>query len=105
MHRKLMSDRPSINLASRYLPGSDKTEATQISSTLAALSHAFDILQPGGLLCVMCYTGHPCGGEETDAVVSSLSVLTPSSWVVSQLKLLNRPAAPLLCTAWKRALH
>ncbi|KAL6771029.1 RRM10 [Auxenochlorella protothecoides x Auxenochlorella symbiontica] len=85
-----------------YLPGSDKTEATRAGSSLAALSHAFDILQPGGLLSVMCYTGHPGGAEETDAIISCLSELEPASWLVTQLKLLNRPSAPLLCTAWKR---
>lgn len=48
-------------LAAGYLPGSDKATTTQAGSTLAAVEAACDVLKPGGLLSILCYTGHPGG--------------------------------------------
>jgi predicted methyltransferase len=44
-----------------YLPGSDRGTTTQTGSTLAAVQAACDVLQPGGLCSILCYTGHPGG--------------------------------------------
>ena len=51
-----------------YLPGSDKSVQTAPGSTLPALNAAAELLQPGGLLLVTAYRGHPGGIEEADAV-------------------------------------
>ncbi|KAL4443457.1 hypothetical protein ABPG75_011194 [Micractinium tetrahymenae] len=85
-----------------YLPGSDKATTTQAGSTLAAVQAACDVLKPGGLLSILCYTGHPGGVEEYEAVRALLGQLPPSGWVSSETRLLNRPAAPILLLAWKR---
>ncbi|KAL4422236.1 hypothetical protein ABPG77_009711 [Micractinium sp. CCAP 211/92] len=86
-----------------YLPGSDKATTTQASSTLAAVEAACEVLRPGGLLSILCYTGHPGGMEEYEAVRARVGQLPPSGWVSSETRLLNRPAAPILLLVWKRA--
>lgn len=51
-----------------YLPGGDRSVTTRTGTTLAALRTARDILRPGGRLICVCYTGHPGGEEEAEAV-------------------------------------
>ena len=52
-----------------YLPGADKSVTTHAATTLAALRLAWGTyLRPGGLLCVLCYPGHPGGQEEAETV-------------------------------------
>lgn len=53
-----------------YCPGGDKHLVTRTDSTLRALEAATAGLNPGGLVTVVCYPGHPGGGEEADAVVA-----------------------------------
>ncbi|PRW56560.1 S-adenosyl-L-methionine-dependent methyltransferase domain-containing [Chlorella sorokiniana] len=86
-----------------YLPGSDKATTTREDSTLAAVQAACQVLQPGGLCSILCYTGHPGGMEEYEAVKAAVGALPPSSWVSSEVRLLNRPTAPVLLLVWKRA--
>ena len=51
-----------------YLPGGDKAVITGVESTLAGLEQSARLLAPGGVLAVVCYPGHPGGGEESRAV-------------------------------------
>jgi hypothetical protein len=51
----------------------------------------------------MCYTGHPGGLEEYNAVTGLLAELSPAYFVTSEVKLINRPTAPLLLLAWRRS--
>ena len=51
-----------------YLPGGNKEIITRVESTLAGLEQAATLLAPGGVLAVVCYPGHPGGGEESRAV-------------------------------------
>lgn len=60
------------------------------------------VLQPGGLLTVMAYTGHPGGQEEYEAVGKLLKELSPAYWVSSELRVVNRPTAPVLLLVWRR---
>ncbi|EFN57927.1 hypothetical protein CHLNCDRAFT_20577, partial [Chlorella variabilis] len=85
-----------------YLPGSDRATTTQESSTLAGVQAACDVLQPGGLCSILCYTGHPGGMEEYQAVKALVAALPPSRWNSSEVRLLNRPDAPALLLLWKR---
>lgn len=50
----------------------------------------------------MCYIGHPGGLEEYEAVRDMLGGLSPSYWTSSELRLLNRPSAPVLLLLWRR---
>lgn len=51
-----------------YLPGGDSTLITRPETTLLALDAAVDLLAPGGLVTVVCYTGHAGALAEADAV-------------------------------------
>jgi predicted methyltransferase len=52
-----------------YLPGGDKTRTTHISTTLSALEAALHLLNTGGRITILAYTGHPGGTEETNAII------------------------------------
>lgn len=75
---------------------------TQADSTLQALDEAAIALQPGGLLSVLAYTGHPGGQEEYEAARQWFGGLSPAAWNAGSMQLLNRPTAPILLLAWKR---
>lgn len=51
-----------------YLPGGDKLQITQSTTTLAAAEQAFALLMPGGILSLIAYTGHPGGRAEAEAL-------------------------------------
>jgi len=85
-----------------YLPGGDKSVITRQSSTLAAVEASFEVLHPGGLLSILAYTGHEGGPEEFSAVTALLEQLPPRYWISTQVKVLNRPTAPVLLLVWKK---
>lgn len=58
-----------------YLPGGDKTRITRPATTLSGLNEALRLLAPGGVLTVVCYPGHPGGGEEAREVRAWASAL------------------------------
>jgi len=87
-----------------YLPGGDKSVTTSKETTLAAVEAAFEVLRPGGLLSMLCYTGHPGGKEEYEAVREAVADLPTAYWLTSEFQLLNRPTAPVLLLAWKQEL-
>jgi predicted methyltransferase len=88
-----------------YFPGGDKSITTTSAGTLAAAEAAFEVLAPGGVLSLLCYTGHPGGREEYDAVSQLVAALPPAYWTTAKLELLNRPTAPVLLLACKRPLR
>ena len=45
-----------------FLPGGERSLVTQPDTTLAALQAALRILEPQGLISVLCYVGHPGAG-------------------------------------------
>jgi 16S rRNA C1402 N4-methylase RsmH len=66
-----------------YLPGGDKARTTAISTTLAALEQARELLAPGGMISVLAYTGHPGGREEAEAVKGWAQSLSADFYEVS----------------------
>ncbi|GAB7081608.1 tRNA (mnm(5)s(2)U34)-methyltransferase [Megalodesulfovibrio paquesii] len=59
-----------------YLPGANTSLITHPQTTVAALSALAEWMAPGGLLTVMCYTGHP-GGKEEEAAVAAYCQAMP----------------------------
>lgn len=86
-----------------FLPSGDKTLITKPDTTVLALEAALEVLQPGGLLTVMAYTGHPGGREEYEAVEKLVTSLSPAYWVTSEVRICNRPTAPVLLLAYRRS--
>lgn len=94
-----------------YLPGGQKTEITEIASTLSALRICQNCLCEGGLLSVLAYPGHPGGYEETLAVEHwltgrtelwesiarpnpDLSLTSPRLWLVRKSRTLDSSLRP-----------
>ena len=55
-----------------YLPGGDHEIITEVAETATAVVQALFALKSGGVMTVVCYTGHPGGKEEADTVVMGL---------------------------------
>ena len=81
-----------------YLPGADKSCATQANSTLAAVKSALTLLAPGGLLLIAIYWGHPAGADEKEALEPFVAQLSPEQYRVLKYEFINRanPAPYLL---------
>lgn len=77
-----------------YLPGGDKSCVTRTAGTLQAVQAGFAALEPGGILLVVCYPGHPGGAEESDAVGAWASSLPPEEAHVARYEFLNRVQVP-----------
>lgn len=77
-----------------YLPGGDKSCTTQADSTLKALTGAARHLAPGGVIVVVCYVGHPGGGDEAQAVQDWSSGLDQTTFTVGHYTLINQKNQP-----------
>lgn len=58
-----------------YLPHADKAITTATSTTLTALQASLKLLQAGGTISILAYTGHKGGREEAEAVKNWASSL------------------------------
>lgn len=81
-----------------YLPGSDRSVITRTEKTLKALAAAVEILKPGGVLAVICYTGHEGGGEEAAAVENFIEGLPKHRTARYGMLSGDKPAPFLLLT-------
>lgn len=79
-----------------YLPGSDESVITTSQGTLQSLEAARELLHPGGTISCTCYSGHPGGDEEEQAVLAWASRLPRSQWTVTHTRWLNRRKGPSL---------
>jgi len=77
-----------------YLPGYDHTCITRPQSTVEALKQAMELLEDGGLITVVVYTGHSGGLEESREVERLVSMLPQSYWDVVKFKFPNRKSHP-----------
>lgn len=85
-----------------YLPSGDKALTTNAATSVAAVEAALEVVVPGGLVSILAYIGHPGGLQEYEAVKGLIAELSPSYWVVTETRLLNRPTAPILLLLWRR---
>lgn len=74
---------------------------TRASSTLQSIEHGMKLLKSNGLFSITAYPGHKYGDQETDAVKSFLSSLSPLEWKVYSHCSLNREKSPQLFLAYK----
>jgi len=86
-----------------YLPGSnsDKSIITRSGTTLTFLQAAAEACAVGGLISIMCYTGHEGGSKEAEAVEEWSASLPAREWTCTRHALLNRRAAPHLVLAYR----
>jgi Putative rRNA methylase len=86
-----------------YLPGGNKGLSTQKDITLQSMYQAQRLLQPGGIISVTCYPGHPEGVKEQEAILTYSSGLSPKEWSCCHHVWLNRKQAPSLLLIQKHS--
>ncbi|EFL52170.1 putative rRNA methylase [Solidesulfovibrio fructosivorans JJ]] len=79
-----------------FLPGGDEAVITRPKTTLAALDAASAVLAPDGGIAVVCYTGHPGGADETEAVAAWCVNLPFHAWRAARYELVNKPGCPII---------
>ena len=85
-----------------YLPGGNKDITTQGEDSIESIVNALDLLQPRGLLSVLCYRMHSEDAmEETKDVEAVLTSLDPQRFRSFAHYPINWPLAPLLITTYK----
>ncbi|WP_082233543.1 class I SAM-dependent methyltransferase [Halobacillus massiliensis] len=77
-----------------YLPGSDKKIVTHQNQTISSLSSILEYLQPGGMVVLVVYHGHPGGAEEKEAVLEYTSELSQKNFQVLQYGFINQKNNP-----------
>ncbi len=88
-----------------YLPGGDKLIVTQQASTRAAIRAVLECLQPGGVLSILAYTGHPGGQSEADAVHDIVRDLDTARFEIICEPVLQVVQAPVLHLVSNRASY
>jgi tRNA1(Val) A37 N6-methylase TrmN6 len=82
-----------------YLPGGDHRISTAPRTSIDALEKAIGLLGEAGSITLVCYTGHPGGREELQALKEYLAGI-PQNYLevieISFLNQLNNPAVLLL---------
>jgi predicted methyltransferase len=85
-----------------YLPGEDHALATEADETLHALDAASVVMKSGAVLSVVCYPGHPQGGEEAASVERWMNKRAADAWRVAKYAMVGTKApAPFLMIARK----
>ncbi|MBU6143773.1 MAG: methyltransferase domain-containing protein [Betaproteobacteria bacterium] len=85
-----------------YLPGEDHALATEADETLRALDAASVLLKSGAVLSVVCYPGHPQGGDEAASVERWMNGRAESAWRVARYGMIGtKLPAPFLMVARK----
>lgn len=79
-----------------YLPGGDHSITTNPDSTIEAVKAGLSLLKPGGILCIVVYTGHLGGEEEQEALESFMETLDKKIYCSAKLYFMNRIKAPYL---------
>ncbi|MEP4076856.1 class I SAM-dependent methyltransferase [Haloferula sp.] len=86
-----------------YLPGGDHEVITEVGESCKAVVQGLFALKPGGVMTIVCYTGHPGGEEEAGAVVMGLEEIRDVGTVEFDLEV-GEPAkekAPFLVVVRK----
>ena len=76
-----------------YLPCSNHNIITKPETSIEAISEAYKIIRPGGLLTILCYRGHHGGKEETNAV---LKLCKKNKWGIERIEKRENPDSPVL---------
>lgn len=85
-----------------YLPGGDKNQTTDTSSTIKSFKNALQLLKPQGLISITCYPGHAEGALEQEALLNTVRLLSPQDYLVCHHIFENRKAAPSLLLVFKK---
>ena len=85
-----------------YLPGGDKTVTTTAKSTEISIRKGIQLLDPGGIIALVVYTGHSGDREESELAWDILAGLPSPLWQVFSWRRENGPPqAPYLLVAYQ----
>lgn len=73
-----------------YLPGSDQQIKTKTNTTLRALNKSLELLNHGGVITIVVYTGHDGGLEEGISIEKWIKLLNAKIYHVVKLNYLNK---------------
>ncbi|MDO5715045.1 MAG: class I SAM-dependent methyltransferase [Tissierellia bacterium] len=73
-----------------YLPRSDKKIVTRKESTILSIKKALRILNPGGVIVVVQYLGHPHSKEERIGLEAYLKSLDQKRYIVEKRSFFNQ---------------
>ncbi|MDK2823240.1 MAG: hypothetical protein PWQ67_1522 [Clostridia bacterium] len=86
-----------------YLPKGDHKIITLPETTTISIRQALELLEAGGLITIMVYSGHQGGIKEKEAVLELVSNLDKKCWDILQWSFLNRrETAPQLIVIHRR---
>lgn len=77
-----------------YLPKSDKTLTTKVTTTLLSIKSALSILDNTGAISITAYPGHEEGKKEEKELLSFFQALDSSKYSVCYHKWINKENAP-----------
>jgi hypothetical protein len=87
-----------------YLPKGNKQVTTMATSTLESVNKGFNMIAPGGALCITCYPGHEEGSREEQELLHCLSCLDATSWNVCHHAFPNRTLSASVFLIQKRTI-
>lgn len=77
-----------------YMPGGDHTVKTNPHDTVLAVNCLLEVLNPGGVITIISYSGHTGGQEEYAALESSLMNLPQKHFEVLSANFINQANNP-----------
>jgi len=77
-----------------YLPGGDKSLTTKAEETCQAAEKALELIEPGGIVTLVLYPGHPAGREEREAILQMAEKLPSSVYHTMYASLPNQKNNP-----------
>ncbi len=88
-----------------YLPGKDHSLVTKAETTLPALETSLERLNPGGVITIMLYSGHPGGEEEKGKVLHYCSMLNQDFFDVLLYETINWSNHPPVLVAIEKKMR
>ncbi|MCL2170983.1 MAG: class I SAM-dependent methyltransferase [Defluviitaleaceae bacterium] len=77
-----------------YLPGGDKSIVTNIDNLL--IDNILARLNPGGILAIVAYPGHPGGDAESTALLDFATKIDSQIFAAIVYRNINKPKSPFL---------
>ena len=77
-----------------YLPGGDKEIITTAPTTIQAVEHLLELMEPEGIIVLVIYHGHPGGDLERDALIKFVTELPQDTAHVLEYRFMNQQNNP-----------
>jgi hypothetical protein len=88
-----------------YLPGADKSVSTTKDKTVKALIALAPLIEAGGRVSIVCYTGHSGGEDEYLGIRQWARGCAKDEWQFMEWRWLNRSNAPIVIFGQKASLR